>query len=122
MALLCMIPCSVSTTLLPPNVSIFEAGCDFRDWIEWDYFIWKKNGRHSMKGKEKEMGSMTIILDDSLKALLINLDLTIICVLTRLVRPYDSEAESCGFESPRESTYMTVQTQSGSLIRCLRTA
>ena len=78
MALLCMIPCSVSTTLLPPNVSIFEAGCDFRDWIEWDYFIWKKNGRHSMKGKEKEMGSMTIILDDSLKALLINLDLSVI--------------------------------------------
>ena len=31
-----------------------------------------------MKGKEKEMGSMTIILDDSLKALLINLDLTVI--------------------------------------------
>ena len=28
--------------------------------------------------------------------------------LTRLVRPYDSEAESCGFESPRESTYVTL--------------
>lgn len=93
----------MSTTPLPIWTSQFSKLDVIVDWIEWDYFIWKKNGRHSMKGKEKEMGSMTIILD-SLQAWPINLAL---CneklTLNQLEAETDYDVGCLGFESQMAS-------------------